>query len=200
MRFNILLSVPRYHLGPMFFLVDNSQAMLEHLEEVENLLALLKNIVKHSVRSSSLEFPPSLFFTQTQDRILLEESTDVADLVLQEPFKGSSNLSGRLAEIFERDIHDFGKPPKISQHGHITTRPWTHFVTTDAKNQHDEVVFMIRDFATRSMAHGFLKGATRLSFIRFGKDTDGIAKLNKSAHDSYLKTRDMSVNPTIVPK
>lgn len=177
------------------FLIDNSATMKQYTRNIERVVSLLAYMLKKSDKDGL-----DIYFTQTLTKVNSQKSSRISISIHQEPFQGITDMRGRLQNVMQEHINNFGTlitPPK-----HIfgrrsppqPQRPLSFYILTDAKWQPNDVGGFIKDqVVQRMIAKSCPKEHVAIQFIRFGHDQASIKKLDGLDHGLGLKTIGMDI-------
>lgn len=171
--------------------------MKQYSRDIERVVSLLAYILKKSDKDGL-----DIYFTQTLTKVNSQRSSKLSIVIKQEPFQGITDMRGRLQNVMQEHINNFGtlitppkplfgrRPPPQPQ------RPLSFYILTDAKWQPTDVGGFIKDqVVQRMIAKGCPKEHVAIQFIRFGHDQASINKLDELDHGLGLKAIGMLVDP-----
>ncbi|MCJ1391817.1 hypothetical protein MMC18_004684 [Xylographa bjoerkii] len=176
------------------FLIDNSATMKQYSKDIANVVSLLAYMLK-DLDKDGLD----IYFTQSLKMVNSDKSKKLVTSIYQEPFRGVTNMGGRLKQIMKEHIEKFGtsiQPPKLpfrSQPPPISQRPLSFYVLTDAKWQPTDVGGFIKNIVHTMKEKNCAKEHVAIQFIRFGDDQASIDKLDELDSGLGLKAMGMYV-------
>ena len=164
------------------FLIDNSETMKQYRTDVAKVVSLLTYVLK-----DPKEEKLNMLFTHGLYKVNSKKSSKFESAIYQEQFRGISDIRGRLQTILQGRINRFGAPASsptcftrrsFSQ----SQRPLTCYILTDGKYQPTDVDGFIRDLGHTMRDERLPREHVAFSFIRFGNDPEGIARLDILDH------------------
>ena len=168
--------------------------MLPHRMNAIEVVSLLGYILKGSDPNGL-----DVYFTQSTQIIHSSRSTDLSTAVSRAPFRGMSDMRTRLSQILQEHIAKFGTTIAPSKHWYSwksrppeAQRPLSFYVLTDGIWQpRSEVGPVIKALVESMRVHKLPKEHVGIQFIRFGDDSEAIARLDHLDHGLGLKDSDM---------
>ena len=175
------------------FLIDNSATMEQYSRQVQSVIELLAYMVKKSDKDGL-----DIYFTQSLKKVNSQKSSKLSTSIQQEPFRGITDMRGRLQTLCQEHIKKFGSliPPPRRLFGRQPVsqpqRPLSFYILTDAKWQPTDVgAFIKKDLVQSMIAQRCPKEHVAIQFIRFGNDQASIDKLDELDHGLGLKAQGM---------
>ncbi|KAL9125734.1 MAG: hypothetical protein Q9217_005105 [Psora testacea] len=179
------------------FVIDNTESMRAHRNDVLKVISLLTYMLKVSDPNGL-----DVCFTQATQKVNSGKSTKLSTAVSQVAFRGISDMRTRLSHILQEHKNKFGTTTTPSGSWYRNAgppeaqKPLSFYVLTDGKWQPNDVGPIIIALVESMRANHLPKDHVGIQFIRFGEDSRGIDRLNHLDHGLGLKDIDMDIVDT----
>lgn len=173
-------------------MIDNTESMRPHRNEVVRVVSLLSYLLKDT-DDNGLD----ICFTQSTESRNSGRATKLSEIVEKVAFKGISDMRTRLSQILRKYEDKFGTTTASSRSWYKRLgspepqKPLSFYVLTDGKWDLNEVGPIIMSLVDKMREFKLHKDHVGIQFIRFGQDPNGIARLDHLDHGLGLKKIDM---------
>lgn len=163
--------------------------MQVHHNNVVQVVSLLAYMLKDSDPNGL-----DVCFTQSKQKVNSGKSTKLSTAVSKAEFKGISDMRSRLSHILQEHKNKFGTTTTPSRPWYKkadSQKPLSFYVLTDGKWQPNDVGPIIKALVDSMRAKQLPKEHVGIQFIRFGEDSQSMARLDHLDRGLGLKDIDM---------